>query len=216
MSAVLPRVFVLSPASCRGKRASLLFSPRSAFPLAEAVRRGRASLGEVFSFLSGLYFRGKLEYARTFARPPGGVPGVLVVTPHEGLRPPEHPVSLDRLRAFAAHDIDTANPLYTEPFRRDAAALRSRNPEVEIVLLGSIATPKYALVLSEIFGGGLRFPSAFIGRGDMSRGGLLLRHARSGVELEYRGLEAGPRTGARPPRLERVERRGSKESGPAR
>lgn len=202
---VQPRVFLLSPASCRGKRASLLLSPRSAFPLAGALRRGDASLGEVFSFLSGLYFRGKLAYARAFARPPGGTPGVLVVTPHEGLRPPEDPVSLERLRAFAAHDIDVENPLYTGPLRRDAGALRLHAPDVEVVLLGSIATPKYAHVLFDVFGERLRFPSSFIGRGDMSRGGLLLRHARSGVELEYRGLEGGPRTGARPPRLGRVE-----------
>lgn len=204
MSASVPRVFLLSPASCRGKRASLLLSPRSAFPLAEAFRRGDASLGEVFSFLSGLYFRGKLQYARTFARPAPGGPGVLIVTPSEGLRPPDEPIGLARLRAFAAHDIDAGNPLFTEPFRRDASALRARHPETEVVLLGSIATLKYASVLSDVFGARLVFPSAFIGRGDMSRGGLLLRHARSGSELDYRTLGAGPLTGVRPPRLGRV------------
>jgi hypothetical protein len=160
----------------------------------------------VFSFLSGLYFRGKLAYARTFARPPRGVPGVLIVTPNEGLRPPSYPIDLDRLRAFAGHDIDVGNPLYTEPFRRDAGSLRALEPSLEVVLLGSIATEKYAAILSEAFGGQLRFPSDFVGRGDMSRGGLLLRHARSGIELAYRSLEGSPRTGARPPRLGREAR----------
>src|SRR5512141_3232292 len=114
--AIPSRVFVLSPASCRGKRASLLLSPRARFPLAEAVRRGEAPLGDVFSFLSGLYFRGKLAYARTFARPPESVPGILVVTPNEGLRPPTHPMGVDRLLSFAGHDIDPANLAFTGPF----------------------------------------------------------------------------------------------------
>ena len=200
-----PRVFLLSPASCRGRRASFLLSPRSSLPLAEALRRGEAPLGEVFSFVSGLYFRGKLAYARTFARPPSGLPGVFVVTPIEGLRRPEHPMGLDLLRAYASHDIDAANPLYTEPLRRDAALVRESLPDAQVVLLGSVATSKYASVLSAVFGEKLVFPAAFVGRGDMSRGGLLLRHARSGVELDYRTLAAGPVTGPRPPRLERLK-----------
>ena len=53
------------------------------------------------------------------------------------------------------------------------------------MLLGSIASPKYVDVLTGIFGARLLFPIAFVGRGDMSRGGLLLRHASDGVELDY-------------------------------
>jgi hypothetical protein len=202
-----PRVFVLSPASCRGRRASFLLSPRSSLPLAASLRRGEAPLGDVFSFLSGLYFRGKLAYARAFARPVSGAPGVFVVTPSEGLRQPQHPMSLDLLRAYASHEIDAANPLYAEPFRRDALRVRERSPDVEVVLLGSVATPKYASVLSGVFGERLVFPGAFVGRGDMSRGGLLLRQAQSGIELDYRTLAAGPLTGARPPRLPRLRER---------
>ncbi len=115
-------------------------------------------------------------------------------------------MGVDRVLSFGGDGIDPANPAFTGPFRRDAAALRAQAPDLEVVLLASIATEKYAVVLSEVFGEGLRFPAAFVGRGDMSRGGLLLRHARSGVELEYRGLGGAPRTGSRPARLDRKSR----------
>ena len=46
-------------------------SDRATFDLAVRLRGpGGAALGEVFSFMSGLYFRGKLAYARTFPAPP--------------------------------------------------------------------------------------------------------------------------------------------------
>ena len=86
------RIFVLSPASCGGERARLLTAPGAGFPLAHRLRApGGAPLGEVFSFLSGLYFRGKLAYARAFASPPRRVPGagVLVITADAGLQPPQ-------------------------------------------------------------------------------------------------------------------------------
>src|SRR5438270_1706544 len=65
------RIFLLSPASCGGKRAALLFNERAEFTVARRIRSEEgAPLGEVFSFLSGLYFRGKLNYARAFENPP--------------------------------------------------------------------------------------------------------------------------------------------------
>ena len=64
---VLSRVFLLSPASCHGERARLLLRDEACFDLALRLRGEGAPLGEVFSFLSGLYFRGKLAYARAFA-----------------------------------------------------------------------------------------------------------------------------------------------------
>jgi hypothetical protein len=74
--------------------------------------------------------------------------------------------------------------------------------ECDVVLLGSIATNKYAEILLESFGQQLKFPREFIGRGDMSRGGLMLRAVRSGQELEYVALsEVGSRRGRRPPKL---------------
>ena len=65
------RIFLLSPADCGGTRARMVLRPGATFDLARRVQaRGGAPLGEIFSFMSGLYFRGKLAYARAFAAPP--------------------------------------------------------------------------------------------------------------------------------------------------
>jgi hypothetical protein len=199
-----PRIFLLSPASSHGERARLVFRPEAEFPLAQALRTPEgAPLGEVFTFLSGLYFRGKLGYARAFARPPANVPGVVVITTSEGLVSPESPVTLDRLRAWAAVPIDTAEARYRRPLLRDAQLIdAAAGPDCQVVLLGSIASGKYADVLLGVFGERLLFPSAFVGRGDMSRGGLLLRCTDSGQELDYAPVATTVRHGARPPRLQ--------------
>ena len=82
----MSRIFLLSPAHCGGLRAQMVLSERASFALALRVRVGTgAPLGEVFSFLSGLYFRGKLAYARAFASPSDGRAGVFVITPTDGL-----------------------------------------------------------------------------------------------------------------------------------
>jgi hypothetical protein len=196
------RVFLLSPASCAGQRARMLFGERAAFDLALRLRAGSAPLGEVFSFLSGLYFRGKLTYAQTFAAPPAGCPGVLVITTDRGLVAPETEVTLQDLRAFARVEIDAGNRRFAGPLRDASRELRARLPGAsEIVLLGSIATPKYVDVLQGAFGRSLLFPEDFVGRGDMSRGGLLLRMARSGAELAYRPVDGAVRRGRRPAKL---------------
>ena len=70
------------------------------------------------------------------------------------------------------------------------------------MLLGSIASGKYVEVLLPIFGERLLFPPSFIGRGDMSRGGLMLRCAASGEELDYIPVAGAIRQGKRPPRLD--------------
>jgi len=187
---VPPRLFLLSPASCAGKRCNQLLARGAAFELALRVRDGDASIGEVFSFLSALYFRGKLAYATRFARPPDGLPGVLVITPDRGLVLPETVITLADLRAFARVPVDAAELRYARPLRETVQALLSRLPrESEIVLLGSIATRKYLDVLQPQLGSALHFPADFVGRGDMSRGGMLLRAARAGVELEYRAVD---------------------------
>jgi hypothetical protein len=202
------RIFLLSPASCGGERARLVFNERARFDLAVRLRTsGGAALGEVFSFLSGLYFRGKLTYATAFAAPPPGAPGVLVITPNEGLLPAEEPVTIERLRRFARVPIDVTEPRYHRPLKRHARALAEAIPaDTEIVLLGSIATGKYVDILSAAFGERLRFPGDFVGRGDMSRGGLLLRSAREGRELDYRPIAGASLHGKRPPRLARLPR----------
>jgi hypothetical protein len=197
------RIFLLSPAHCGGERARLVFNREAQFDLALRLRGAEgATLAETFTFLSGLYFRGKIAYALHFARPPAGVPGVLVITPNEGLRLHNERVDLDRLARFAQVDIARDDPRYRKPMLRDTRVLAEHvDPDTEIVLLGSIASAKYVDVLTEVFGRRLLFPSSFVGRGDMSRGGLLLRCARDDNELEYVPVQGAVRHGPRPPRL---------------
>jgi hypothetical protein len=202
---VAQRVFLLSPASCAGERARLLLREAASFDLAVRLRSEGVPLGEVFAFLSGLYFRGKLAYARRFGFAAGAAPGILVITSRDGLVGPEERVRISDLGGFAQVPIAAAEPRFRQPFLRDARALADRADEV--VLLGSIATGKYADVLLEVFGPRLLFPPDFVGRGDMSRGGLLLRRARSGRELAYVPLEGAIRHGKRPPRLRRPRSR---------
>jgi hypothetical protein len=99
--------------------------------------------------------------------------------------------------------IDSGEERYRKPLDRDARVLALRSGSgAEVVLLGSVASSKYADVLLPVFGGRLRFPTAFVGRGDMSRGGLMLRSAEARLELEYAALQEASRHGPRPPRLE--------------
>jgi hypothetical protein len=164
----------------------MLFSTNSQFELAQRLRNGSVPLGEVFSFISGLYFRGKLAYAEKFKNPPLGIAGVHIITAAAGLLPPEEPMTLDRLRSICGTSIDPENPAYRGPLDRDAFRLReAMEPDAQVILLGSIATPKYVLPLLEVFGDRLLFPSDFVGRGDMSRGGLLLRSCSLNSPLEY-------------------------------
>jgi hypothetical protein len=195
-------LFLLSPASTSGRRARILLSPRAQFELARRVHsREGAQIGEVFSFLSGLYFRGKIGYARRFGRFPGAI---RIITSDRGLVPPELAVTVADLTEMAASAIDAGNPRYTGPFERDAAGLAAwLGPADRIILLGSIATGKYADLLRPVLADRVVFPSQFVGRGDMSRGGLLLRAADAGVELEYAPIFSGEsRRGKRPPKLE--------------
>jgi hypothetical protein len=203
------RIFLLSPAHCGGKRAKQVLSPKAAFPLARQLRSKQgARLGEVFSFVSGLYFRGKLTYARRFAAPdnpdgPAGS-GVHIITANAGLREPDTYITLEALIAFADGEVDPSNECYRRPLERSARALAAElGPDCEVVLLGSVASPKYVDVLIGIFGGRLRFPIDFVGRGDMSRGGLLLRKVEEGIELEYAPVAGAVLHGTRPPKLPR-------------
>jgi hypothetical protein len=162
----------------------------------------------VFSFVSGLYFRGKLAYARRFASPPDPTDrlvsgGILVITPNAGLRAADVSVTRDSIRGFAGVDVDMRNERYRRPLERSARALLANlGPDCDVVLLGSIASGKYVEVLLPIFGERLVFPPAFVGRGDMSRGGLMLRCVTSGDELTYAPVAGAVRQGRRPPRLE--------------
>ena len=199
-------IFLLSPANCAGKRAQLLMTSR-AFALAEQLNDEGATLSEVFSFMSSLYFRGKVAYAKAFATPPEGWPGALVIAPGRGLVSPDLVIRMDDLQAMAQIPVDPAEPRYLGPLVRDATALApALGSDDRVVLLGSMATDKYVGPLSQIFGDRLLFPTAFVGRGDMSRGGLMLRCARDGTPLEYAPIVGAERHGARPPKLPRLRR----------
>jgi len=198
----LNRVFLLSPANASGVRARLILNQRAEFELAVRLREEGAAIAEVFGFISGLYFRGKSAYSNAFAAPPPGVQGSLVITPGRGLVSPETRISFGDLQEIATVPIDLANSRYRDALERDAQRLSELIPPgCEVVLLGSIATAKYLEPLLEIFGSRLVFPSEFVGRGDMSRGGLMLRCAREGTELEYVSALSAPRRGRRPPVL---------------
>ena len=202
------RIFLLSPASTFGRRAQILFNEKAAFPLAVALRSGGISVGEAFSFLSGLYFRGKLAYARAFAATSDGAGSleggaIFVITPNSGLQAPDTMVTAATLREFAGIDVSPDNPAYRRPLERSAASLAANiGAERPVVLLGSIASSKYVAVLESIFGARLLFPQEFVGRGDMSRGGLLLRSVAAGQQLTYVPVAGAVRHGQRPPKLD--------------
>jgi hypothetical protein len=208
----MARIFLLSPANAAGQRARIVMSERATFDLAVRLRSGGAQLGEVFSFLSGLYFRGKLAYANAFSSPPDPESaitgsGVFVITPTAGLRSPDTLVTIDALHAFAKVDVAADNPEYRRPLEQSARAVAADvGPECAVILLGSIASPKYVDVLQGIFGDRLMFPSDFVGRGDMSRGGLLLRCVSAQEELAYVPVSGAVRHGVRPPKLDPATR----------
>src|SRR6476659_8890315 len=198
----MTRTFLLSPAYAGGRRAQMLLNEGADFELARRLRNDEGvSLGEAFTFLSGLYFRGKLAYANVFARP--DLSRVLVITPTRGLVPAATPITLADLREFAEVDIQDDDPRYRKPLARDLRRLvRQLTPRCEIVLLGSVATGKYVNVLLQILRERIQFPAEFVGRGDMSRGGLLLRCAVDRTELDYIPVQGAVRKGKRPPKLE--------------
>jgi hypothetical protein len=172
-------VFLLSPARCDGLRAK---------QYAHRLGEDHAELGDAFAWLSALYFRGKLTYARRFGF-------AQVMAPGRGLCPPETSIGADALRTMGTVPVES--DAFAGPLARDARRLRAKR----VVLLGSIATGKYTDTLLEVLGERLLFPSDFVGRGDMSRGGMLLRAARSGEELAYRPVAGAVVHGTRPPKL---------------
>jgi hypothetical protein len=197
-------IFVLSPAHCGGERAKLLYRDEARFELAMKLRTPQgAPLSEVFSFLSGLYFRGKIAYARAFANPPAGTDGAFTITTNRGLLPIDQYVTIDELRKMGCVPIDRDDHRYRRPLKRSLKALASQiGDDCQVILLGSIATGKYVDILQEMLGDRLHFPSEFVGRGDMSRGGLMLRSADQQQELTYIPIAGATRKGSRPPKLE--------------
>jgi hypothetical protein len=162
------KIFLLSPARMGGARSAMLFRAEAGFDLAVRLRQGKASIGEAYAFISGLYFRGKLAYAEAFASPPPGHPPALVIVPGLGLLAPETAMNWERLRDTGSVDVSEGNADFRAPLLRDATLLnQSAGRECRFVLLGSIASPKYTEPLLTIFEDRILFPADFVGRGDM-------------------------------------------------
>lgn len=197
-----PTVFLLSPARLNGRRGELLLKAESSFALSREVQApAGAEVGAVFSFVSGLYFRGKAAYAEAFGRAPEGLGSAFVISAGGGLLRLDERVTLQRLRGWAAVSIHEGNPHFTAPLQRHASEqLGLHGPETRFVLLGSVASNKYVAPLLEVFGERLLFPGEFAGLGDMSRGSLMLRAVREGRELEYTSVVDAVRSFAGTPR----------------
>jgi hypothetical protein len=198
-----PRIFLLSPASTEGLRAQQLTSPRAQFG---AARRYRGPEGvtveEAFTFMSSLYFRGKIAYAHHFAAPPpelsrgGPDDGILVIAPGFGLVPPSWRITPEEMKKLRRTPVDLKSRAYCAPMKKHVEQLRDAAPAAWVVLLGSVATGKYVDLLLPILGDRLLFPRDFAGAGDMKRGGMMLRAVREEQELAYVTL-AAPRRRAR-------------------
>jgi hypothetical protein len=179
------RIFLLSPANASGIKGQRLLGCASSCELAVGLREAGVPLGEVYRFISSLYFRGKLEYAQRFQNPPQGVAGVQIIT-GSGLMLPETVITLEQLQKISATSIDAKNADYRLPLDRDLLRLRDAvGGDVEVILLGSVATYKYIDPIQAVFGERLLYPREFLGLGDMSRGSILLRCCAQGSELEY-------------------------------
>jgi hypothetical protein len=201
-----PRVFLLSPANMAGVRAKLLLNTRATFAQARQFHDKGLPLADVFTFTSGLYFRGKIRYARHFASA-NRRDVVRVITSNAGLVDPDTIVGPREIAGYGETEIDPADPKYHGPLRRDAQRLASRTGNGPVILLGSIATPKYRHVLLDVFGDRLFFPIDFVGRGDMSRGALLLRAVEANAELPYASVHDAVFTGKRAARVTEVRTR---------
>jgi len=186
----------------------MLLRPSATFELAERLRGGSVTIGEVYSFISGLYFRGKVAYAAAFANAPSAIPSATIIVPGQGLVPLETSVTSEQLIAIGSVSIENDYQAFRAALVRDALRIeRAAGPDCAFVLLGSIASDKYTEPLLEVFGERLVFPADFVGRGDMSRGGLMLRAAGSGVELAYIPVVGAVRRGSRPPKLAPLPRK---------
>ena len=188
------KIFLLSPANLSGTRAKQLASPRATFATARRFQSPEGvPIADAFEFMSSLYFRGKIAYARRFAVPSPiiGGDGIFVITSGFGLVPQDWALTEERVKRMQKIDVDVSTRSYTKPLREHAQLLaRALEDDAQVVLLGSVATGKYVDVLRPILGDKLRFPALFAGLGDMSRGGLMLRAAREGRELAYTTLDA--------------------------
>jgi hypothetical protein len=161
-------------------------SPRANFEAAELYRSpDGVPVALAFAFMSSLYFRGKITYAATFAKPED----IYIIAPGFGFVPPHWTITPERMKVLQRTEVDARKRNYRKPLKRDARELAARLEDAQVVLLGSVASGKYVDILLPVFAERLKFPAAFAGLGDMSRGGLLLRAAKANRELEYVSLD---------------------------
>jgi hypothetical protein len=191
------KVFLISPATAHGPRALSLRRPDASSVLARRLREEGVPLGDVFSFLSGLYFRGKLEYARAFAREPDEqTGGVRIITMTDGLVSPDALISRRDLDRYAECTEGVTAALSS--LKETALAFSERiGATADIILLGSVGTGKYTDLLAPIFGERLLFPRDVLHIGQLARGALFLKRARERHELEYVPVAEIARAGRR-------------------
>jgi len=180
-------VFLLSPANTDGRRGQRLLEGKGTHDVAQNLHDpSGARLGDVFTFMSQLYFRGKWRYAERFANPPNDVNGIQVIVPGHGLLDVNTRVTIGDLRAIASVAIDAREPRYARPLVRDVNRLHDAlTGDDRVVFLGSVATDRYLHILSEGLGERLYVPAEFSGLGSLSRGSLLLRSVETETELSY-------------------------------
>jgi hypothetical protein len=135
----LSRVFLLSPANTSALRGQLLLNKGSQFELAHRIRRQGAPLGEIFSFISSLYFRGKLAYAKAFGNSPPGMPSMLALTTSRGLLSPKTTITLNELIEMSGVPIDLGDSRYREPLVRDARALADHLPRAPRLFCSAVS-----------------------------------------------------------------------------
>jgi hypothetical protein len=178
-------IFLISPANMSGLRGTRLLRETGEGDVHTRLKGEGVELGEVFAYVSSLYFRGKLAYGDAFGNAPSGSSGAYIITPSAGLMFPKTKVRLEELRAICSTEVNANNEQFCRPLENDIRRLREKCNGSRFVLLGSIATPKYVEPLMRVLEGDLFYPSAFVGLGNMSRGALLLQCVRTQVELDY-------------------------------
>ena len=181
------RLFLLSPASAHGARARPLLELEPRTQLARQLSTSEGvPLGDVFRYLSGLYFNGKLAYARAFASPPSTIAGegVYVITLSDGLLLPTTVLRTEDVRRFAA--VEMGSEVYGRALERGARVLAEQvGGECDLIFLGSVGSGKYTDLLLPIFGERLLFPPVLQSQGQLERGAFLLRCVQEQRELEY-------------------------------
>ena len=170
--------------------------PDAPSTFARRLRKEGVPLGDAFSFLSGLYFRGKLEYARVFARAPAARDGIHIITMTDGLVSPDARISAADLERYALC-VDGARTAVAALEQTATTLSRRLASDAEVVLLGSVSTGKYTDLLAPIFGDRLVFPRDVLHIGQLARGALFLRCARDREELEYVAVTEIVRAGRR-------------------